>query len=212
MSHVSRSDRSGNNGESPTSGKAAATFPQTFALAPLLADLRRHAEFDLTTLTYHVEQSDATAGDGYWHASINEARSALEALLVDIVRAVGADEPTRPPTSNGTPFSNWRRYLVDAGFLDGHESDLLHFVYGLSSAKGSHHGVPDEDWSRLARRMVFCAADYVLRRYATWKESDARPASPSTPATSPPRSNRGGTGRLVFPSLRAWLSLCGRPR
>ncbi|MGD8454463.1 MAG: hypothetical protein PVJ57_21830 [Phycisphaerae bacterium] len=177
MCRVSRSGRS-SNGKPADNGESPISSPQTFALVSLLADRRRYAELDLTTLTYHVEQSDATAGDGYWHASINEARSALEALVVDVVRVVGAGEATRPPTSNGTPFSNWRRFLVDVGFLDAQESDLLHFVYGLSSAKGSHHGVPDEDWSRLARRMVFCAADYVLRRYTTWKQHGLRPGGP----------------------------------
>ena len=56
-----------------------------FVLHTLLADVARHEELDLDTLTYHVQQSDATAADGYWHASINEARSFLEALLVGIL-------------------------------------------------------------------------------------------------------------------------------
>jgi hypothetical protein len=178
---------------------------QTFALASLLADLRRCAEFDLVTLTYHIEQSDATAADGYWHAAINEARSALETLVVGVVRAVGAGENPRPPTSNGTPFSNWRRYLVDIGFLDAHESDLLHFVYGLSSAKGSHHGVADEAWSRLARRMVYCAADYLLRRYTRWKQRGPRPVTEG-PTTATPQSVAGTRGGLILPRLRRWLS------
>jgi hypothetical protein len=184
----------------------------TFALTTLLVDLRRHTEFDVTTLTYHAEQSDATAADGYWHASINEARSFLEALMADIVRTHNTSAAPRPSASSNTPFSNWRRYLVEVGFLDLRESDLLHFVYGLSSAKGSHHGVPDEDWSRLARRMVFCTADYVLRRYATCKQHAPQPAVPAPRQTSPPRSKPGGTRRRFLRRLRKWLRRRRRAR
>ena len=56
-------------------------------LADLLPRLLRHDELDLETLAYHLQQSDATAADGYCHAAINEARSFLEALVVNIVRA-----------------------------------------------------------------------------------------------------------------------------
>lgn len=205
MSRIPHSVRLG-DGDPLGNREASTPPPQTFALASLLADLRRHTELDLATLTYHVEQSDATAGDGYWHASINEARSALEALLASIVRVVGEGNAKRPGTGNGTPFSNWRRFLVDTGFLDACESDLLHFVYGLSSAKGSHHGVADEDWSRLARRMVFCAMDYVLGRYAEWKQRAPQPAVRSAPATSPPQPDAGGVGRRILRRLPSWLS------
>src|SRR5262245_6324800 len=55
---------------------------------PLRAELHARPEFDFPTLIYHIEQSDATATDGYWHASVNEARSVLESPLLDFGRSV----------------------------------------------------------------------------------------------------------------------------
>lgn len=162
-------------------GETRQPMPPTFSLNALLSEVAQHAELDLPTLTFHLEQSDATAADGYWHASINEARSALEALVSGIMATIGKDQPHKPSSTSHTPFSNWRRFLVEMRFLRQDESDMLHFVYGLNSAKGSHQGVPDEAWCRLARRMVYCAADYMLRRYAEWKRrpppNDVLPSS-----------------------------------
>lgn len=141
--------------------------------APLRPEIQAHPELDLVTLLYHIDQSDATATDGYWHAAVNEARSALESLLRDIVLEIGSvnGKETAAGSGSGTPFSNCRKALVTAGFLDQRESDVLHFAYGLSSAKGSHAGVTDEAWARLSRQMVANAIQYLLGRYSEWKRS-----------------------------------------
>ena len=147
-----------------------------FVLHTLLADVACHEELDLDTLTYHVRQSDATAADGYWHASINEARSFLEALVVGMlhtVRAEPADEQNNT-SRKGTPFRCYRRRLMEAGFLDADENDLLQYVYSIASAKGSHHGATDEAWTRLARRMVWTAGEYLLTRYEEWKSGGTK--------------------------------------
>ena len=168
--------------------------PPCFSLAALLGDLRPHDELDLRTLAYHLSQSDATAAEGYWHASINEARSFLEALIVNILHAVRPDPPDKSRnngSANGMPFRTYRRNLLEAGFIDADESDLLQYIYSVASAKGSHHGVADEPWSRLARRVVFATAQYLLQRYAAWKHQ-GRPVP-----TSP--------GRRSSPARRRWL-------
>jgi hypothetical protein len=158
------------DGSAETTTRVAAPSP-SFALASLQPELESHAELDLATLIYHIEQSDATATDGYWHAAVNEARSALESLLRDIVLQIGPTngKEVASGNGNGTPFSICRRTLAAAGFLDTRESDILHFAYGLSSAKGSHPGVTDEAWRRLSRQILFSVTQYVLRRYGEWK-------------------------------------------
>lgn len=157
-----------------------------FSLAALLGDLRHHPELDLDTLGYHLRQSDATAADGYCHAAINEARSFLEALVVSIVHAVRrdaaageADSALRDRSQNGTAFRTYRRYLLEGGFIDADENELLQYVYSVASAKGSHHGVTDEAWTRLARRIVFSTGQYLLQRYAAWEHTPRPAAVPS---------------------------------
>jgi len=177
--------------------------PPCFALAALLGDLRQHPELDLDTLAYHLRESDATAADGYCHAAINEARSFLEALLVSIVHAVrrdaalrDSDSALRDRSQNGTAFRTYRRYLLEAGFIDADENELLQYVYSVASAKGSHHGVTDEAWTRLARRMVFTTGQYVMQRYAAWRHNGRPTAPPERQPASPrrrwlPRAIRG---------------------
>jgi hypothetical protein len=173
-----------------------------FALGALLDDLRLHPELDLDTLAYHIRQSDATAADGYCHAAINEARSFLEALIVNIVHTVRRDADGTPDSAlrdrsqNGTAFRTYRRYLLEAGFIDGDENELLQYVYSVASAKGSHHGVTDETWCRLARRMVFAAGQYVIQRYAKWEDDGRAGASVAQPGRAGhPRD--GWVGRVI---------------
>ena len=176
--------------------------PTCFSLAALLHDLRPHAELDLRTLAYHLRQCDATAAVGYCHAAINEARSFLEALVVSIVHAAqrdaaraGASENGRERSQNGTAFRTYRRYLLEAGFIDADENDLLQYVYSVASAKGGHHGVTDEAWTRLARRIVFATGQYLLHRYAAWKHN-GRPVAPP-PGNRPPPPRRRWLPRVI---------------
>ncbi len=164
------------NGRIEEEGDAPDAGP-CFVLHTLLGDVARHEELDLDTLTYHVRQSDATAADGYWHASINEARSFLEALLLGMLHSVCAEEADKQKgmSRNSTPFRGCRRRLLGAGFLDVDENDLLQYVYSIASAKGSHHGTTDEAWTRLTRRMVWTTGEYLLTRFAVWKSGGAKP-------------------------------------
>ena len=181
--------------------------PPCFSLGALLDDLRRHPELDLETLAYHLRQSDATATDGYWHAAINEARSFLEALVVSIVHTVqrdaagpDADVVLREHSQNATAFRTYRRRLLEAGFIDADENELLGWVYSVASAKGSHHGVTDEVWTRLARRIVFSTGQYLLERYAAWKHNGRSVAPP--PRKQPPPSRYRWLRRVIKTLIR----------
>ncbi|MCH7924697.1 MAG: hypothetical protein IIC51_04105 [Planctomycetes bacterium] len=175
LSRFAEDGRTEEEGGAPGAGPPDAG--PCFVLHTLLADVARHEELDLDTLTYHVRQSDATAADGYWHASINEARSFLEALLVGILYSVCAEEADKQKgmSRNSTPFRCYRRRLLEAGFLDADENDLLQYVYSIASAKGSHHGATDEAWTRLARRMVWTAGEHLLTRFEAWKSGGMKP-------------------------------------
>lgn len=143
-----------------------------FALAALLDDLRWHPELDLDTLAYHLRQSDATAATGCWHSAVNEARSFLEGLLVDIIAVVRRDPPNKSDgngTTHRTPFRAYRRSLLQAGFINEDENDVLAYVYGIASAKGCHPGATSEIWCRLVRRMIFTTGQYLIQRYQARK-------------------------------------------
>ena len=104
---------------------------------------------------------------------------------VNIVRAaqenpggMDADGNGRDRSQNGTAFRTWRRYLCEMGLVDAEENELLQWVYGVASAKGSHHGVTDEAWTRLVRRVVLATSHYLLHRYAAWKRDGRAVAAP----------------------------------
>ncbi len=163
-------------------------------LADLLPRLRRHGELDLETLAYHLQQSDATAADGYCHAAINEARSFLEALVMSMAIA-RQREPIgkfRKGKESKSGFRLGCLYLRELGFIDEEEEVLLQHVYSIASAKGSHHGVTDEPWCRLARRMVGTTGRYLIHRYRVWTHdgcpdtvSNQSAVEPSVPSPAP---------------------------
>lgn len=171
-------------------------------LTSLLPELERHTELGLETMRYHAEQSDATARDGYWHASINEARSFLEALVMSIALVERKESMAQfrkgRETQGGLRLC--RRYLQDVGFLDIDEDILVSHVYSIASAKGSHLGVTDEAWCRVGRRMIWTTGQYLAQRYQAWKDTDRR-RSVSRPF--------GGcstlSGRSALSQWRVWL-------
>jgi hypothetical protein len=175
-------------------GKGADDAVPRERLAALLPRLRRHDELDLETLAYHLQQSDATAADGYCHAAINEARSFLEALVMSMAIA-RQREPIgkfRKGKESKSGFRLGCLYLRELGFIDEEEEVLLQHVYGIASAKGSHHGVTDELWCRLARRMVGTTGRYLIHRYQVWTGegcpgpvSDQGAVEPSAPSPAP---------------------------
>ncbi len=162
-------------------------------LTRLSAALQHFPELDQRTLRYHLDQSEATAADGYWHAAINEARSFLEALVVSMAQVEQQDRlmAFRKGKESQGGLRLCRRFLVDAGFLDANEDELLLHVYGIASAKGAHHGVTDAAWCHLTRRIVWTTAQYLLRRYETWRRTAPERAVRGTPVQAGPLPPRG---------------------
>ncbi len=197
------SDGGGRNGGVRDTADPSEAPEQLVSLLPLLAG---YEELDVETIGYHARQSDATARDGYWHAAINEARSFLEALVTGIALVEREQSLTEFRKAQGMQggIKLCRRYLLDVGFLDIDEDVLLAHVYGIASAKGSHLGVADEAWCRLARRIVRTTVEYILHRYAAWRTTDRRKpstdrASRSTEHASHSNGYRNGSDRSTVP-------------
>jgi hypothetical protein len=180
-------------------------------LTELLAALERFPEFDQRTIRYHLQQSQATAADGYWHAAINEARSFLEGLVVSIamVEQRGGKVVCGKGYDGQGTWRLCRKFLVDAGFLDRNEDEFLLHVYGIGSSKGAHHGVTDEPWCDTTLGIIFTTALYLLRRYETWKQTAPQRAAgerqkqAATPASR--RRKRRFSPRACL--LRLWSAL-----
>ena len=167
---------------SPASGAAGAAavgLPPREQLALLRESLERHRELDLRTLGYHLEQADATARAGCWHAAINEARSFIEALIVGIAEFESARRHDLlsglPPNGESrSGYHECRKYLVTVGFADVDEMDLFKQVYAIASRKGSHPGVTDEVWGRLVCHLCWTTGYFLLNRYSVWKSHGRR--------------------------------------
>jgi hypothetical protein len=187
----------GNGGNSA----AAVGLPPQEQLALLRQSLERHRELDLRTLRYHLEQADATARAGCWHAAINEARSFIEALIVGLAEFESARRRDLlsglPPNGESrSGYHECRKSLVTVGFADLDEMDLFKQVYAVASRKGSHPGVTDEVWGRLVCHLCWSTGYFLLNRYSVWKSHGRR-----WPADS---------GRSAAPRDGAARGLCAR--
>ena len=154
--------------------EATEEFPPKEQLTTLLPALRDHPNLDYTTLAYHAGQCDATARDGYFHAAINEARAFLETLVISIALA-----EERPPNESIADFRKRReshcgfpscsRYLQEIGLFNLDERVMVQHVDMLDHAAAIRQGIGSEAWTRLVRRMVWTAGQYVIQRYEAWK-------------------------------------------
>ena len=177
--------------ENGGNGAAAVGLAPLEQLALLREGLEPHGELDLRTLGYHLEQADATAREGCWHAAVNEARSFIEGLIVGIAEF---ESRRRHDLLSGLPlngesrsgYHECRKYLVTVGFADVDEMDLFKQVYAIASRKGSHPGVTDEVWGRLVCHLCWTTGYFLLHRYSVWKSHGRR---------RPPDSGGLGAGR-----------------
>ena len=195
--YVMTGDENGGN------SAAAVGLPPQEQLAMLRESLERHRELAVRTLRYHLEQADATAREGCWHAAVNEARSFIEALIVGIAEFESARRHDLlsglPPNGESrSGYHECRKYLVTVGFADVDEMDLFKQVYAVASRKGSHPGVTDEVWGRLVCHLCWMTGYFLLNRYAVWKSHRRR-----WPADSD-GSGAASDGAVRGPCLR-WL-------
>ncbi|MBW8017603.1 MAG: hypothetical protein FVQ82_15600 [Planctomycetes bacterium] len=157
--------------------------------ASLLPRLEEFGELGLATLAHHARQCDATAADGYFHASANEARAFLEALVIGMALAGSGEslaEFRRANRASGC-LRVAKRRLMENGLLDADDEQLVQQVYAISAARGEHPGVADGNWSRLVRRIVRAAVCYLIERYAACRTLTVRRAPCSAvPARSRP--------------------------
>ena len=149
------------------------------SLGGLRRVLRQWPELGTKIIGYHLGQSDELAREGYLHAAVHEATSFLEALIQGMTLAVTGEPKVKFERSVDvrTRLKMCRDTLVRHGYIDADQCQLLVGVFQITRAKGSHPGVTDEPWCRLARRFVRHTAEYLLTRYAKWRNISFKPTA-----------------------------------
>ena len=197
-------------GEPCDGGEASVVLPPRLA-STLLVSLAEHAELDGLTLRYHVEQWEATARAGFWHAAVNEARSFVEALLVNIaaVEAVRRKESISGVThgvDSSSAYYAARKYVVTVGFANVDEIEVFRQIYSMASRRGSHPGITDPTWGILVSEFCWITGHYLLERYAAWKANGRKWPGSETGSSDPRGPHRWG--RIA--SCWRWLLTCGQ--
>ncbi len=185
------------------------TFLEYRELPWVAEQLETHGELDVKTLRYHLEQADATAKEDCWHASVNEARCFVEALIVGIAEYEASKRHHHvtgvPTIESKSGYQECRKYLVNIGFADADAMDFFKQAYALASRKGSHPGVTDETWGRLISHLCWTGSYLLLQRYAAWKQNGRTWTAPRRTRTRKPRQpgQQGGKrGRAATKSRR----------
>ena len=147
--------------------------------ATLVSGIQEHEELDGETLCYHVEQWEGTARAGFWHAAVNEARSFIEALVVNIaaVEAVRRKESISGVThgvDSSSGYYDARRYVMTVGFASVDEIELFKQIYSMASRRGSHPGITEPAWGILVSQFCWLTGHYLLNRYTAWKACGRR--------------------------------------
>lgn len=151
--------------------------PSVETLGTLSRVLTQWPELGTKKLGFHLGESDSLEREGYWHAAVHEARCFLELLVQNMALVVKGQLPElfETATEANTRFRICRRYLVGAGYIDPDDSRMLVDIFRIAGAKGSHPGVTDEPWCRMARQFVRHAAKYLITRYAAWRGVSFKP-------------------------------------
>ena len=144
-------------------------------LGALVSRVTPHVELDPPSFEQAAIMSDAARQVGDDAGALVGARALLAGLVRDL-----AYELRRSPNESVTmfrarsrPLSSVRRhsrFLVHKRFLmNESEAQNVQRAATMTNAPEPDSGANLAAWSRLARQMVYTAADRLLTRYAAWK-------------------------------------------
>lgn len=150
-------------------------------LIPLEGPVSAQAEEDALTSLLHqsdmpnaiiIERHIADANDlfvkGKSHPSLNESRSALQALI----DGMSAETHRNGSQSTGLPAGTSNRidYLAQVGFLTSDEQDAVKSAWHTLCA-GSHPGVSERDLARIGLILALEFGQLVLLKWAGWSKN-----------------------------------------
>ncbi|MCZ6652958.1 MAG: hypothetical protein O7D91_08015 [Planctomycetota bacterium] len=154
----------------PMDAEAPQEYQDRTALA---ASLRTHQEIHPDILIHHIEASDESMMNSVWHAATGEARAFFEGLVVNIAES-RAESPSNIPNyprqgERRSKFAPCREYLVQIGFINQDENELIKQLYSFASIRGGHPGITEEQEAKLIRRLCWVVGTFIIAKYVDWK-------------------------------------------
>jgi hypothetical protein len=118
------------------------------------------------TVLQHIQDAFSLYAQGKDHASLNESRNLIQALIDGISTETDAHGKHTTKLPGGT--ANRIEYLKNVGFFASDEEASFKSAWGSLSA-GSHPGVPDREQARIGLVLALEFGQLLLMKFANWK-------------------------------------------
>jgi len=119
----------------------------------------------------HMADGNGLYTEGKNHASVNEFRNMVQALIDGISEET--DKHGGHSTGLGSRTKNRVDYLENVNFLTPDEKAALASAWGLLSA-GSHPGLPDRELARISLVLALEFGQLLMLKFTNWKSNGHR--------------------------------------
>ena len=154
---------------------------ETLALVPLEGPVSAREEEDTLAklvrgtglpdhemILKHMTDAHSLYLDAKYHASVNESRNMLQALIDGISEETSRNGGHATDLPGGT--GNRMDYLLTVNFLTPGEKAALGSAWGSLSA-GSHPGIPEREQARIGLVLALELSQLLLIKFSNWKSN-----------------------------------------
>lgn len=142
----------------------------------LLAGLIKHSGLPSEEIVLrHLSDARRNYVAGGEHASLNESRSFIQAIIDDLTSETAKIGGHTIGLPGGT--GNRIGYLGKVGFFTQDEESAFRSAWGTLSA-GSHPGVPAKHEARIGLILALEFGQLLILKFANWKKNGCRSFSP----------------------------------
>jgi hypothetical protein len=142
----------------------------------LITLLRTSRLPNAATVEKHIKDANDLFVQGKPHASLNESRNMLQALI-DGISAETHRNGGHPTVALPGGTAKRIQYLQDVGFLTADERVAFGSAWGALSA-GSHPGVPAREEARIGLVLALEFGQLLLLKCANWSKNGYKSFSP----------------------------------
>ena len=114
----------------------------------------------------HIEDAHSLHAEGKDHASLNESRNLIQALIdgISTETSMHGKHTTKLPG----PMKDRIEYLTKVGFFTSDEEAAFKSGWGSLSA-GSHPGVPEREQARIGLVLALEFGQLLILKFTNWK-------------------------------------------